>query len=228
MELQSKVILITGASGALGASMVKAFLQTGARVVGVSRSITASEFAGDHFTAMPANISTVGDTRALVNNIVETFRRVDAAIHLVGAFAGGERLEATGDEVFQRMLEVNYYSAVHLINAALPVMRRQGEGSIIVAGSRAAVEPAPMAAAYAASKAALLSLIRAAAAENKSYGIRANAILPGTMDTPANRKAMPDADPSQWVSTEDVASLAVQLAMNPSITGALVPIYGVE
>jgi len=117
-----------------------------------------------------------------------------------------------------------------MLHAVLPKMRVQRSGHIIAIGSKAAVEPAPMVAAYGASKAALVSLIRSVAAENKDMGISVNAVLPATMDTPANRAAMPSADPAKWVQTAQVAQLLVSLAgdLLSQVSGAVIPIYGSE
>jgi NAD(P)-dependent dehydrogenase (short-subunit alcohol dehydrogenase family) len=107
-------------------------------------------------------------------------------------------------------------------------MRRAGGGRIVAIGSRAAESPGATVGAYSASKAALVSLIRTVAIENKDAGITANVILPGTMDTPANRAAMPGADISQWVQPASVASLIVWLASDAGkdVTGAAIPVYG--
>jgi NAD(P)-dependent dehydrogenase (short-subunit alcohol dehydrogenase family) len=109
-------------------------------------------------------------------------------------------------------------------------MQRQGRGRIAAIGSLAAVEPAPRAGVYAASKAALVSLVRTVARENRDAGIAANIVLPGTMDTPANRAAMPDADPSKWVRPEQIASLLVHLVLGDAsqLSGAVIPVAGAE
>jgi NAD(P)-dependent dehydrogenase (short-subunit alcohol dehydrogenase family) len=126
------------------------------------------------------------------------------------------------------MLNANLRSAFYIISAVIPHMRRQGSGRILAIGSRSAVEPAAMSAAYNASKAALVSLIRTVAIENQDQGISANIVLPGTMDTPANRNADPAADYSKWVQPEQVAALLVHLASGNAsqISGAVIPIYG--
>jgi NAD(P)-dependent dehydrogenase (short-subunit alcohol dehydrogenase family) len=107
-------------------------------------------------------------------------------------------------------------------------MRQQGNGRILAVASRQGVEPAPMVGAYSASKAALVSLIRTIALENKDRGISANTVLPGMMDTPANRAADPKADRTKWVRPSQVASLLVHLASDAAeeITGAAIPVYG--
>src|SRR5262249_21695477 len=112
----------------------------------------------------------------------------------------------------------------------IPVMRKAQRGRIIAIGSRAAVEPGSNVGAYSASKAAMVSLIRTVALENQDSGITANVILPGTMDTPGNRAAMPNADFSKWVRPATVASLMVWLARDAGrdVNGAVIPVYGGE
>ena len=126
------------------------------------------------------------------------------------------------------MIEVNLRAAFHMFRAVLPDMRTRGTGRILAIGSRTAVDPQPMVGAYSASKAALVSLVQTIALENKDRGISANVILPGTMDTPANRAAMPGADPAKWVQPSQVASLLVHLASDDAsqISGAVIPILG--
>ena len=115
-----------------------------------------------------------------------------------------------------------------MLRAAIPELRKSGAGRIIAIGSRAALEPGAGVGAYSASKAAMVSLIRTVAAENHDAGMTANVILPGTMDTPANRKAMPNADFSKWVKPGTVASLMVWLAgaAGKDVNGAVIPVYG--
>jgi len=228
--LNSKVVLITGASGGLGADVTKAFLDAGATVIGVSRSIKQSAFQQASFVAVPAEISSSAAASEVVTNVIGRFQRIDIFIHLVGGYEGGKPLHETDGMVLDRMLEMNLRSLFRMLHAVLPQMRAQRSGRIIAVGSKAAVEPAPMVAAYGASKAALVSLIRSVAAENKDMGISVNAVLPATMDTPANRAAMPSADPAKWVQTAQVAQLLVSLAgdLLSQVSGAVIPIYGSE
>jgi NAD(P)-dependent dehydrogenase (short-subunit alcohol dehydrogenase family) len=126
------------------------------------------------------------------------------------------------------MFDLNLNSAFHMLRAVIPHMRKAGAGRIIAIGSRAAENPGPTVGAYSASKAALVSLVRTVALENKDVGITANTILPGTIDTPANRKAMPGADTSGWVQPASIASLIVWLVgdAGKDVTGAAIPVYG--
>jgi NAD(P)-dependent dehydrogenase (short-subunit alcohol dehydrogenase family) len=226
--MKGKVILVTGANGGLGRYVTQAFLDAGATVVGVSRKIQQSDFNGPAFTALSAEISTAAAATSMVESVVARFHRLDVVVHTVGGFAGGQSIAETDDATFQRMFEVNLNSTFYVLRAVLPAMRKTGKGRIIAIGSRAALEPGAGVGAYSASKAAMVSLIRTLAIENKDVGITANVILPGTMDTPANRKAMPDADVSKWVQPANVARLIVWLAgdAGKDVNGAAIPVYG--
>jgi len=230
MEFNGRVILITGAKGGLGTYVTNSFLDAGAQVVGVSRSISDSDFPRDNFFAIPAELSNGDNARELVEAIVAERGRIDGLVHLIGSFAGGQSVEETDDATLDRMLDLNFRSTFHVIRAVLPQMLAQGSGRILAIGSRAAVEPQALAGAYAASKAALVSLIRTVARENAGRRITANIVLPGTIDTPANRAASPGEDYSKWVNPCQVARLLVHLASDSAsqISGAVIPIYAAE
>jgi NAD(P)-dependent dehydrogenase (short-subunit alcohol dehydrogenase family) len=226
--MKGKVVLVTGANGGLGTYVTQAFLEAGATVIGTSRKIQQSDFDSPNFTALPAEISTHEGAKALLDQVVARFSRLDVLAHTVGGFAGGQSVAETDDATFQRMFDLNLNATFHLLRAALPAMRKTGNGRIIAIGSRAAVEPGASVGAYSASKAGMVSLMRTVALENTDAGITSNVILPGTMDTPANRKAMPDADFSKWVQPISVASLIVWLAgdAGKAMNGAVIPVYG--
>ncbi len=230
MELNGKVVLITGAKGGLGTFVTNAFLDAGAQVVGVSRSISGSDFPGGHFSAMPLDLSSGESARRLVEIVVERHGRIDGLVHLMGGFSGGKSVAETDDATLDRMLDLNFRSAFYMMRAVLPQMSAQRAGRIIAIAGKAAVEPAPMAAVYAASKAALVSLVRTLARENADRGISASVVLPGTMDTPANRAADPKADLSKWVHPGQVANLLVFLMSDQSsqVNGAAIPVYGAD
>jgi NAD(P)-dependent dehydrogenase (short-subunit alcohol dehydrogenase family) len=226
--MTGKVALVTGADGGLGSFVTQAFLDAGASVVGTSRKIRQSDFDNPNFCAIPGEISSSEGTSQLLGQLSARFGRLDVLAHTVGGFAGGQSVADTDETTFRQMFELNVNATFFLLRAALPIMRKTAGGRIIAIGSRAALEPGANVGAYSASKAAMVSLIRTVAAENKDAGITANVILPGTMDTPANRKAMPDADFSKWVSPASVASLMVWLAgdAGKDMNGAVIPVYG--
>jgi NAD(P)-dependent dehydrogenase (short-subunit alcohol dehydrogenase family) len=228
--LNNKVVLITGAKGGLGTYVTQAFLDAGAQVAGVSRSIRDSDFASPCFAAVPGELSSTDAAAKIVETVVGRSGRVDALVHLVGGFAGGQTVAETDSDTFERMLDMNLRSAFYITRAVLPGMRERGSGRILAIGSRTALEPKPALGAYTASKAALVALIRTIALENRDRGIAANVILPGTMDTPANRSAIPGADYTRWVQPRQIARLLVHLASDEAsdVSGAVIPVYGGE
>lgn len=227
-SMEGKVVVITGAKGGLGSFVTEAFLGAGAAVVGVSRSIQASDFAHPSFHAMPAELLSGDAARKVADDVVAKLGRIDALVHVMGGFAGGKSVAETDDATLEKMLDLNCRAAFYIARAVLPFLRRQGSGRILAVASRQAAEPGAMVGAYSASKAALVALIRTIALENKDRAISANTVLPGTMDTPANRAGDPNGDHSQWVQPSQVASLLVHLASDSGaqITGAAIPVYG--
>jgi len=226
--MEGKIVLVTGAEGGLGKYVTQSFLDAGATVIGTSRKIQQSDFSSQRFTALPAEISTREGARALLDQIVARFGIIDVLAHTVGGFAGGPSIADTDDAMFQRMFDLNLNSLFYVLRATIPVLRQTGKGRIVAIGGRAALEPGVGIGAYSASKAAMVSLIRTVALENRDAGLRANVILPGTMDTPANRETIPNADFSKWVKPGAVAGLITWLASDAGndINGAVIPVYG--
>jgi NAD(P)-dependent dehydrogenase (short-subunit alcohol dehydrogenase family) len=226
--MTERIALVTGANGGLGTQVTKALLDAGAKVVGLAPKIRQSDFDHPNFTALPAALDSLNAARQATQTVIGRFGQIDVLAHLVGGFAGGQTVADTDDATFQSMFNLNVTAAFHVLRAVLPHMRKAGAGRIIAIGSRAAENPGASVGAYSASKAALVSLVRTVALENKDAGITANVILPGTIDTPANRKAMPGADVAQWVQPGAIASLIVWLASDAGkdVTGAAIPVYG--
>lgn len=223
MRLQNKIVVITGGSGALGQVVVPACIDAGARVIVVDRHSRVTEAQG--VRVMTADITNEADTRHLVEAILEKVGRIDALINLVGGFAMG-RIVETDLSLWQRMLTMNLTAAFLLSKAVLPHMLQQRTGRIVHVAARAAVEPFPGAAAYVVSKAGLAALIRALALELAGSGVTVNGLLPTTIDTPANRKSMPDADPSKWVNPRSIADMLSFLVSDEAsqTNGALIPL----
>jgi NAD(P)-dependent dehydrogenase (short-subunit alcohol dehydrogenase family) len=226
--MTEKIALVTGANGGLGTHVTKALLDAGFTVVGLAPRIQQSDFDNPNFIALPAALDSLDTAKKAVDSVIARSGKVDVLAHLVGGFAGGQTVAETDDATWQRMFDANLNSAFHILRAVIPEMRKAGGGRIIAIGSRAAEDPGPKVGAYSASKAALVSLMKTVALENKDAGITANVILPGTMDTAANRREMPGADTTQWVQPASVASLIVWLAGDggKDVTGAAIPVYG--
>jgi NAD(P)-dependent dehydrogenase (short-subunit alcohol dehydrogenase family) len=226
--MPEKIALVTGANGGLGTHVTKTMLDAGFTVVGLSPRIQQSDFDHPNFVALPVALDSLDTAKKAVATVIARCGKIDVLAHLVGGFTAGQTVAETDDATWQRMFDANLNSAFHILRAVIPEMRKAGGGRIIAIGSRAAEDPGPKVGAYSASKAALVSLMKTVALENKDAGITANVILPGTMDTPANRKDMPGANVSQWVQPVSVASLIVWLAgdAGKDVTGAAIPVYG--
>jgi len=226
--MSERVVFITGAKGGLGSFITKGFLATGAVVVGASRSISQQDFPLPNFVALPVDFTKSAAVTSAVNSIADRYRRLDVLVHVVGAFAGGQSVAEADDATWEQMQDLNLTSAFYTLRATIPHLRKSGAGRIVAIGSLAAVEPHAGLGAYVTFKAALAMLVRTVALENKDAGLTANVVLPGTMDTPANRKAMPNANFSEWLQPSEVADLVLWLCDERAghITGTTVPIDG--
>ncbi|HKN60725.1 MAG TPA: SDR family oxidoreductase, partial [Candidatus Acidoferrales bacterium] len=164
----------------------------------------------------------------LIGGIVARHTRLDAMVNTVGGYAGGVSLWELDTKTFDQMLALNLRSGYALSRAAVRVMLKQKSGAIVNVASKAAVDHAAGAAAYAASKAAAVAMIDSLAADLKGTGVRANSILPSIIDTEENRKAMPNANFAKWPKPEDIARVILFLCSDDAkvIQGTAVPVYG--
>jgi NAD(P)-dependent dehydrogenase (short-subunit alcohol dehydrogenase family) len=225
-----RVALITGGAGGLGRACVDLFLEDGWRVaVPTHHSAEGLQEPagrhGDRLTWFEADLTTEEGAARAVERTVEWAGRLDAVVHSVGGYAWTGPLHESAVADWDRMMDVNLRSAYLVARAALP---RLGEdGSLVFVSSRAALQGRKGHAGYAVSKAALLTLVEAIAEEQKGRA-RANAVLPGTIDTPANRAAMPDAKFGTWTQPAEIARVILFLASPASapVSGAAVPVYG--
>lgn len=226
--MSNRVVLITGAKGGLGSFVTQRLLATGATVVGVSRSITAEDFPVPNFLALPADFTKVAAVDRAIGSVIDRYGRLDVLVHVLGGFAGGMSVAETDDATWEQMRELNLTSAFYVLRATIPHLRKSGSGRIVAIASLTAVEPHAGLGAYVTFKSALVSLVRTVALENRDAGLTANVVLPGTMDTPANRKAMPGADFSKWLKPADVADVVLWLGDERAahITGTAIPIDG--
>ena len=142
--LGEKVVLVTGASGGLGSAVTDAFLQAGASVAGVARSIKQTDSVGDRFLALAAELSNLEQARGVVSSVVAKWGRVDVLVHLVGGFEGGHSVAESDDAALDRMIGINVKPAYSMLRAVLPVMREQGSGAVLAIGAIAEATGHPL------------------------------------------------------------------------------------
>ena len=227
-ESREKTIVVTGAEGALGGTVVECFLRHGHRVVGAHRPGHEPRLRG------LANTAWYAMEGASAESVREGFSRVRADEGPIGTLvhcAGGFRfapVDATTDEDFQFLVDGNFRAAFNLFRELLPEMKREGFGRIVVVSARSSLNPTAGVGVYTATKAALNALVAAAADEVKKFDITINAVAPTVIDTPANRKDMPDADWATWVTREQLAEViyALTSSVGKPIHGAVIPVAG--
>jgi NAD(P)-dependent dehydrogenase (short-subunit alcohol dehydrogenase family) len=226
--MPNRVVFITGATGGLGRFVTKRFLATGATVVGASRSISRDDFPDPNFVPLAVDFTKASAVREAIDAVAKAHSRLDVLVHVLGGFAGGQTIAETDEATWEQMRDLNLTSAFHVLRAAIPHLRKSGNGRIVAIGSLTAVTPHAGLGAYVTFKSALTILVQTVALENKDAGLTANVVLPGTMDTPGNRKSMPNADFSKWVQPSNVADLVAWLADERSshITSNTFPIEG--
>lgn len=228
------VILVTGASGALGSAVATRLARDGARVVALERSKTAEPRIEGVSSNMLRLLASTTDAAALTAGLQRAEAELGAlsgAVLTAGAWRGGHRFhEAEAAADYRTVMDANLESAQIALRALLPGMVARRRGSVVLVGSRVGVRPFDVHgdAAYAASKAALTALAQAIAAEVLLDGVRVNVVLPATIDTAANRQAMPHADHSTWVTTDSFGDVIDFLLSEKSrdISGAAIPVYG--
>jgi len=234
-EFAEKVVLVAGGTGGLGRAVSLAFLEQGATVVATFRKKAeldalkiASRASAARLTGLGVDVTEEAAVGQLVDKILAQHGRLDVLVNAVGAYAGGTKLWELEAKVFDQMLALNLRSGYALSRAAVRAMLKQGRGAIVNVASKAAVDHAAGAAAYAASKSAAVALLDSMAADLKGSGIRVNSILPSVIDTEANRKAMPAADFSKWPKPEEIARVILFLCSDDAkvIHGAAIPVYG--
>jgi NAD(P)-dependent dehydrogenase (short-subunit alcohol dehydrogenase family) len=223
--------LITGGTGGLGAAVTQAFLDGGWRVVVPVFAAAERDHVAAHerLVLAPADLSEEASTAAVTTLAAsDPAAPLRAVVNLVGGYAAGGRVHETPVADFEDQLRLNLRPGYLVCHAAIPHMLAAGGGAIVCVSSRAALRPFSGAAGYVVAKAAVLAFVDALHAEYNADGIRANAILPSVLDTPANRRSMPDADHARWVAPEQVAAVVRFLCEDGSsiVGGAHVPVYG--
>lgn len=225
-------VLVTGATGGLGRVVTQILIKAGFQVVAVDLSkyqldrLEDRIDEPDRLCGYTADLSNSEDVRILFARIQEEQGPLDGVAHLVGGYHGGTSIDETSDETYDHMLDLNLRSSFLVTREAVRWLRPRGGGSIVLISSAAALQGTGAAGAsvYAAAKAGVAALAEAVAAENKTWGIRVNAILPALIRTQANVDAMPGAQHYRWVTPEELGE-TIRFLLSPAasgITGALI------
>ena len=223
--------IITGAAGQLGAAVVSTFHRQGARLVLLDRQADALQQRFAHIPDAVLLAVDLQDRSALARQLDQAFEQVgrfDVLCHLAGGFRMGEAVHETSADTWDFLMGLNAASLLNVAAAVVPRLLAQGSGKIVTVGAGGALKGAGQMGAYAASKSALMRLTESLSAELRDRGINVNCVLPSTLDTPANRAAMPDADAARWVTPQALADVVAFLASDAAsaIHGAMIPVYG--
>jgi len=234
-NLHGKIALITGGAGNLGQATVRAFVAAGAHGVIVDRAsgrvqeiYTDLLNSDDHLLADNIDITDSAAVEALVERARSHFGRIDVLVNTVGTYRGGAPVHEEEIATWDLLLNANLKTTLLMCRSVVPVMQKGGGGRIVNVAARAALSGGANAAAYSASKSAVVRLTESLAAELKDSGINVNCVLPGTIDTSKNRRAMPDSDFTRWVSPAAIADVILFLASDEAraVSGAAVPVFG--
>jgi len=222
-------VLIAGGTGALGSAVVRELLDAGydctvTWIVENELERARSDF-GDSVSFARADLI---DPEGGADDAVAAVDDLEAVVDLVGGFSSGPLVHEASWDDFERMLRLNLAPAFNLAHAAMPRLVERGGGAFIAVSARAALRPFAGASGYVTAKAGVLAFIHALDAEYRSKGVRANAILPSVIDTPANRRDQPDADHSKWVQPSEIAKVVRHLVSDDSAvtSGGAIPVYG--
>ncbi len=233
--LKDQVAIITGAVGNLGSATAKTFLQAGAKLVLVDHAAgrlakTFPDLAGspNHLLADSIDLSDAASLAKLTEQALARFGRMDILVNTVGGYRGGKPVHEMDPADWDFLFNINLRTTVNCCRAVIPQMLKQQRGRIVNVASRDGLAGSAGYAAYSASKSAVLRLTESLAGELKAANINVNCIMPGTIDTPQNRAAIPNGDFGKWVAPEAIADVIAFLASDAAraIQGAAIPVYG--
>jgi NAD(P)-dependent dehydrogenase (short-subunit alcohol dehydrogenase family) len=236
-DFANKVVIITGAAGNLGSNVAQAFLTSGANLVLVdhSKGKLASLFpdlinSKDYILADGVDLTDIEAIERLASEVIKQLGSIYALVNIAGGYRAGTPVHNTPLETWDFLLDLNARTVLNSCQAVIPKMLKEGSGKIINIAARQGLKGGANMGAYSASKSAVIRLTESMSAELKGQNINVNCILPGTIDTPENREAMPSSDFDRWVSPKALAEVILFLA-SPSaraIHGASIPVYGLS
>jgi len=234
-DFSGRTVMITGASGNLGGAVVKKFYKSGSQLILFDRQpdsikLNMPEIVSypERFLLSKVDVTNPGSIEQAVIESLEWSGHIDILVNTVGGFYSGKSLHETPVDKLDFMIKLNLYSVFLLCRQVIPIMIDQSFGKIVNIAARPGLKGSSNSAVYSASKSGVIRLTESMAAELKHKGINVNCVIPGTIDTPQNRKSMPDADYSRWVNPNQIADVILFLTSDEAsaINGAAIPVYG--
>jgi NAD(P)-dependent dehydrogenase (short-subunit alcohol dehydrogenase family) len=236
-KLESKVAIVTGGTGALGRAVVENFMIAGARAavpwiveaeVPMLRNRLGNRFPDDQIMLSRVNVGDEAEAAKFVGEVAQRFGRIDILVNLVGGFWGGKPISETTVDEWQAMFDLNLKPTFLMCRAVAPIMQKNKYGRIVSVTSRSGLSGAGDFAAYAVAKGSIATFTASLAEELLGDNVMVNAVAPSTIDTEANRKAMPKAKHENWVKPEDIAATIAYLCSEDCrvTSGTVVPVYG--
>ena len=232
MSLQNKVVLITGGTGALGRTVVDLFLNAGADVLTTYHreqsfvELSEAVSSNDRLKGFQVDLTLENEVDVLFDTIKKSDKTIEAFIHLAGGFWMGGTIAETPVREWDKMIDMNLKASFLVCRRAFRLMQEGTGGHIVTISAKPALEMTPGMGAYAVSKAAVLALTEILSREGSQFNISANSILPGVIDTPANREAITDADFDTWVKPREIAETIYTLINNTGVSGSIIKMYG--
>lgn len=232
MDFANRTVVVTGAAGSLGRAVAAAFAERGANLVLIDKDADTlakafgAEAARRWFA--PIDLLDRAQVEAAARRAADRFGGLDVLCNVAGGFRMGEAVHETSPETWSFLFDVNARTMLNASNAVVPHLLARGGGKIVNVGAFAGQHGVAQMGAYTASKSAVIRLTEAMSAELRERNVNVNCVLPTTLDTPVNRAAMPDADPSRWVAPEDLANVIAFLASDEAkaVHGAAIPVVG--
>jgi NAD(P)-dependent dehydrogenase (short-subunit alcohol dehydrogenase family) len=235
MNSKDRVAIITGATGGLGGAVTQALLKAQTKVAVTYTKESALDSlkaqvgaANENWLAVKTNVLQESSVQSMVEQVIDKFGRIDILINLVGGFLGGISIADSTEAQWDNMMNLNLKSVFLCCKNILPIMIRQNSGRIVNVGSKGGIKGTAGMSAYSVSKAGVINFTQALADEGREHNVTANVVIPSIIDTPANRKAMPNADHSKWVTPQALADVILFLCSEGAkdLSGAVIPVYG--